>query len=345
MEKERHNSFDAIRLFAALCVFYSHQLSFMGFLEPSLGPLGISLASTGLYIFFGLSGYLVFKSLARNPRPIRYFAARILRIFPGSITNVVFCIALGAAVTTMPLQDFFKSLQTWQYLLHNASIVAIPTQFELPGVLASARWPVVNGSIWTIKYELMCYMLLFVLYHTAGYFRFDARLFVALSLLLAVGFYIARITWYANPNGSDFYSNYNWFNTSRFIMTFLAGAILAVTEPRSESLRVAFFSIPAALIAFGLTPEFARAGIILLLTLLVVEVGRRPIFFSHAYSKIGDLSYGTFLYAYPIQNVMVTRYYNGTNYVVITIITLLLILICAFLSWRFVERPSLRLKW
>jgi peptidoglycan/LPS O-acetylase OafA/YrhL len=345
MQTERHNSFDAIRLFAALCVFFSHQLSFMGFPEPSLGPLGISLASTGLYIFFGLSGYLVFKSIARDPRPTRYFAARILRIFPGSVANVVFCVVLGAIVTTLPLQDFFKSLQTWAYLLHNGSIVVTPTQLELPGVLASARWPVVNGSIWTIKYELMCYVLLFVLYYAATHLKSGARLFLAGCLLVAAGSYIARITWYANPTANDFYTTYNWFNTLRFIMTFLAGAVLAITEPRREPLRVAVFSVPAVLIVFGLTPEFARAGIILLLTLLVVEVGRRPIFFSRTYSKIGDLSYGTFLYAYPIQNVIVTQYYNGSNYIVITIITLLLILLCAFLSWRFIERPSLRLKW
>src|SRR4051812_47604381 len=161
MIDSRENSFDLLRLFAAFCVYFSHQMAFLGFEEPALGPLRISLASTGLYIFFALSGYLVFNSLARNSDLAGYVRARVLRIYPAAVVNVVFCVVLGACLTTLPTSQYFAASRTWDFAFHNASIFVTPTQMHLPGVLAAARWPVVNGSIWTIKYELLCYVLLF----------------------------------------------------------------------------------------------------------------------------------------------------------------------------------------
>jgi peptidoglycan/LPS O-acetylase OafA/YrhL len=344
IEWERRNSFDIIRLFAAFCVFYSHQLAFAGIPEPALGPLGISLASTGLYIFFALSGYLVLKSIARDDRANRYFRARILRIFPGAFVNVWFCIAFGSLITAVSWKHFWSSGETLSYFLHNASIIVTPTQFALPGVLADARWPVVNGSIWTIKYELLCYIALFAFYRVARFAKVPLQLCLFGVFFCFLTFYIYRMSWYPKPEGITFFSDYNGFNTARFFMTFFFGALLAALEPLSERSRLFAFALPAVLIAFGPSPVFARAGIILLLTLLVVEIGRTPIFFSATYRRIGDLSYGFFLYAYPVQAWILTKYFNGKNIVSLTVICTLLILALAWLSWRFVESIALRYK-
>jgi peptidoglycan/LPS O-acetylase OafA/YrhL len=343
-EQERRNSFDIIRLFAAFCVFYSHQLAFAGIPEPSLGPLGISLASTGLYIFFALSGYLVFKSIAREDRANHYFRARILRIFPGSFVNVLFCLALGSLITTVSWSDFWNSRETLSYFLHNASIIVTPTQFALPGVLADARWPVVNGSIWTIKYELLCYLALFAFFRVARFTNVKPRSFFFGAFVCFLTFYVYRMSSYPKPEDISFFSDYNAFNTARFSMTFFFGAFLAALEPLSERSRLLAFALPAVLIVFGPSPVFARAGIILLLTLLVIEIGRTPIFFSATYRQLGDLSYGFFLYAYPIQAWVLTKYFDGNNIVSLTAVCTLLVLGCAWLSWQFVERIALRYK-
>ena len=338
------NSFDAIRMFAASCVFLSHQIGMAGYAEPVLGPSGISLASTGLYIFFALSGYLVFKSLSRDPRGSRFAAARVLRIYPGSVVSVLFCVALGAWMSVLPLSEFWRSSVTWSYLAHNGAIVVTPTKLTLPGVFDDARWPIVNGSIWTIKYELLCYLVLWGIDRLVSSHAVVRRRALLAMTAALIGGYVYRTSFYPLPEGDLFFVRFNAFNLIRFLMVFCAGASFAASEPLSEWLRVAFLAFPGALIVFGPTPAFAKAGVILLLTLFVIEVGRTPVFFSRIYRKVGDLSYGTFLYAYPIQNLITTRFYDGQNLAVVTAASFAAVLVCAFLSWHFVERPALAIK-
>ncbi len=343
---DRRNSFDLIRLFAALCVLISHQLGMAGYPEPPLGPLGIALASTGLYIFFALSGYLVCQSWLRAPSTTRFVRARILRIYPAYLANIAFCVVLGAFLTTLPQVEFWHSPATWRFVTLNAPILTVPTQFALPGVFSDARWPIVNGSIWTIKYELVCYLaFLGLMLATRSRSRMGlARNVLALTLAGLSAAYIHRISVFPNPEGEAFFGYFNAFNMLRFFMTFGAGALYALSEPLGDRVRLAFLAVPAALILFGPSPEFGRAGIILLLVLFMVELGKSAMFFSDTYRRIGDLSYGTFLYGYPIQNLIVTRFYDGTNLITVTLATLAGVFTCAWLSWRYIEEPALRLK-
>ena len=343
-ETDRRNSFDAIRMFAAFCVFFSHELGMAGYVEPALGPLGITLSSTGLYIFFGLSGYLVFRSLLRDPRPLRFIQARLLRIYPGWIVSMVFCVLLGAAVTTVPQAEFWRDPLTWNYLLHNVPILTTPTEFLLPGVFGTARWSAVNGSIWTVKYELLCYGLVLGLSGLAAVLRVRRAALLAISTAGLVAVYIHHIATTPNPDSAVFFARYNDFNLIRFFMTFLAGSLYAACEPLSERARLLFLLVPAGLVTFGLSPDFARAGIVLLLTLAVIELGKSPLLFSRAYRRVGDLSYGTYLYAYPVQNLVTSRLFDGHNLALVVAVSLVLILGLAYLSWCLVERPALRLK-
>ncbi|MBR0904595.1 acyltransferase [Bradyrhizobium liaoningense] len=343
MDSERYNSFDAVRLFAALCVFFSHQMILAGYAEPALGPLGISLASTGLYTFFALSGYLVFKSVARDYRASAYFRARVLRIFPGAIANTLFCLALGSAITTLPFGVFWRSEQTISYFVHNALILIPPTQFVLPGVLADARWPVINGSVWTIKYELLCYAALFVVFHIFKHVHFLKRGWLMVTLCF-IAYYICQNTWFPKPDENEFFSTFNSFNIARFSMTFFFGAFLAACEPYGEKIRLVILCIPASLVAFGPSVAIGRAGVILLLALLVIEIGRSRLLFSATYRRFGDLSYGIFLYAYPIQIFVLTRYFDGQNFMALTALSLAFIVGCAWMSWHLVERPALKYK-
>jgi len=339
---DRRNSFDLIRLFAALCVLMSHQLGMAGYPEPPLGPLGIALASTGLYIFFALSGYLVCQSWLRAPNPARFLRARTLRIYPAFLINLASCLALGALLTTSSQLDYWLSPATWRFVALNAPILTVPTQFTLPGVFEDARWPIVNGSIWTIKYELICYVAFLCLAILCK--PQLARMATAVILCGLIAAYVYWISSFPNPQGEAFFGYYNAFNLLRFIMTFSAGALYALSEPLSERTRLFFLSVPAALIVFGPNPEFGRAGIILLLVLFMIEFGKSPLLFNPGYRRLGDLSYGTFLYAYPVQNLIVTRFYDGTNFLAITLATVASVLACAWLSWRLVEAPAMRLK-
>lgn len=343
IEGWRKNSFDAIRLFAAFCVFYSHQLGMTGHADIVSVAGQISLSSLGLYIFFGLSGYLVYKSLERNSDLGRYARARALRIYPGFIANTLFVVGLGCLLTTEPLWSFLSDPQTLRYLKNNLPIVTTPTQFELPGVFQAATWNSVNGSIWTIKYELICYAALYPVFILRRV-RPAARLLLEALLVALVLHHWYHISRFPLPTGTFFFGEYNVFNLSRFLMTFFAGALYASREPLTPSARATLFAIPAVTAVFSPNAELTKISIILLLTLLAIEIGKTRVLFSGYYHKIGDLSYGSFLYAYPLQSYFVTYYYDGENFAVVTAASVTAVVLVASLSWRLVEKPCLRLK-
>jgi peptidoglycan/LPS O-acetylase OafA/YrhL len=69
---------------------------------------------------------------------------------------------LGPVLTTLPLETYLKHPQTVGYL---GNISAWRIQYVLPGVFATNPLPdVVNGSLWSMPYEIRCYLALTVLW-------------------------------------------------------------------------------------------------------------------------------------------------------------------------------------
>ena len=348
--EDRLNSFDAVRMFAAFSVLIGHQFDLAsyylpGYVQPAMGPLGLKLSDAGLYVFFALSGYLVFQSLEADPRPGRFILARVLRIYPGAMVNTVLCLMFGAFDTVLTQGVFWHDPQTANYLAHNLLILTVPTQFQLPGVLADARWPAVNVPIWTLKYELLSYLVLLALVWLTPRRRRSIRgTVIAAALLAGAGFLYTRF--YPPPDAPGLQSLGTFYvvHLVRFFVVFFAGSVMAACEPLTHGGRLALLLVPGVLIVFGPSPEVGRLGILLLLALLAIAVGKSPYLYSRTYRRIGDLSYGTYLYAFPIQLLTLTRWLNGWNFMLVTAADIVLILGCAFLSWHLVERPALRFK-
>src|SRR6478752_5590011 len=79
------NSFDSIRLLAALQVLIGHATYHLGVVHDSgLGQVALRVLSAfpGVPIFFMISGFLVTASFERRPNLQDYFVSRFLRIYP-----------------------------------------------------------------------------------------------------------------------------------------------------------------------------------------------------------------------------------------------------------------------
>ena len=157
LTSHRQNSFDALRLFAAWLVILGHGFILSGSTErlPLWG--GIDVSVLGVAIFFTISGYLIWKSWASATSWHDFVAARALRIFPALIFVVLITVAiLGPLVTTFGVRAYFEDFSTYKYLLNS---FIIDPQYNLPGVFLNL--PVtdaVNGSLWTLRAELLCYV-------------------------------------------------------------------------------------------------------------------------------------------------------------------------------------------
>src|SRR5262245_35679036 len=268
-ELQRQNSFDAIRLIAAFGVFYGHQLLLAGRSETLVGPIGIS--SLSLFVFFALSGYLIYQSLVRHSTLRRYAQARILRIWPAYIVNILFCVGLGAAIGTLPVAEFLRSADTLKFVGINMTVVLTPTRFILPGVLENAPWRSINGSVWTIKYEILAYVTAFALYRLGGA-RYQHKFFVLFALLLVVNYILCVEVlgpWFPatvfGADGQAFFAQYNYYNVSRFFLAFFFGAALSASEPLTLRLRLILLGLIVAMLVLFYGTELTRLGTILLL--------------------------------------------------------------------------------
>ena len=115
----RGNNFDGLRLVGALLVLIGH-----GFVLTELGRAprlaGVPIHTLGLYIFFAVSGYLIYGSWTRIQAPLPYLRNRILRIFPALWVVVLLTLFLiGPLLTASGIHAYFTSSETWVYLANS----------------------------------------------------------------------------------------------------------------------------------------------------------------------------------------------------------------------------------
>lgn len=325
----QRNGFDHVRLFAATLVLVSHHFALWGRPEP--GALFDSYGGVGVAIFFGLSGYLVSQSFASDPHAARFLARRLLRILPGLAGCVLACaLVLGPLVTTLPLPSYLLHPQTREFVLMN---LGLRPAFGLPGVFDDAPLrAVVNGSLWTLPFEVAAYLLM----AAVGTLLRPRALRWACPLLCAAAFTLVLVWQPAEPVVV-------WDNDlrrlPRFFAYFLFGATLAMAGERWLQPRW-ILTLAAALV---LVPhDTGRQLLAILLTLtLAIHLGRSPV--GARFALHDDRSYGVYLYAFPVQQLVITKL-GALGFWPTMALAMALTWVCAGLSWRFIEAPMLRFK-
>ncbi|HEY0505034.1 MAG TPA: acyltransferase, partial [Lysobacter sp.] len=320
------NNFNLIRLVAAWLVIYGHSYAVTG---SGGGDLLLQLVhikfagAIAVEMFFLISGFLIAASVERNRLP-QFLTARVLRIFPALVVCVALSVfVLGPLLTNAP--DYWDSSQTWKYLRRNILLQA--TQYDLPGVFQDLPMRAVNGSLWSLPIEFRLYLVLGALglLRLLRAWRFNA-VFVA---GLVAAFVLLR-----DQPLSSVQSTQLWC-----VAFFAAGAFAWVNRariPLAWPLLVALLAI-AALLRDGRYYPVAYFFALAYTTLFVAYVPRLPQIRHH------DLSYGLYLYGWPSQQ-LVLHFAPGTGPLFNTAWATLLAGGLAALSWRFVERPALRLK-
>ncbi len=346
-ERGATSGFDYMRIGLAIGILAWHSIPITSgraasdaLLDTALGPL-IRLL---LPVFFALSGFLVTASLFRT-RSIKVFLLfRTLRIAPALAVEVALsALILGPIFTTLALGDYFSSAGFYKYFSNAVGLI----NFELPGVFADHPVTAVNGSLWTVPFELECYIaltILFLLTITRRPWLLLAATIVGGGVVLAAAF-LPEIASLDSAAGNPF--NYqNAVNADVqprriLVLSFLAGAILFLFRDRlilSPYLAFAAFLgaflLMASPLFYGFAPLLAAYGTV---CLGLADPPRHKVILS------GDYSYGVYLYAFPIQQ-MVYAAAPGQSALANFAISAAAATIFAVLSWRFIEKPALSLR-
>ena len=327
----RDNNFNLLRILAALGVLVSHaypiSLGF-GTAEPLSGLLGgVTLGTVSVMIFFSISGFFITRSFAGRSSMARFLQARGLRLFPALVVVLlVTLLVCGFWLTTAAPGVFWAAAP--DYFLRNVTLFVL--RYDLPGVFAANPYGApINGSLWTLNYEVLCYLGV-ILAGLAG-------------LLERPWLFGAALAGFAIVYGVNLVHPLHPRIDSLLMLALPFGIGMSFWVWR----RVIPLSVALAVVLLILA-YFARQtpitepvlALALSYTVFVIGYAKSPVL--AAYNRMGDYSYGTYVYAFPIQQMLasfgvVTPFANMA-------LALPATLICAVLSWHLVEAPAMRLK-
>jgi len=286
--------------------------------------------------FFAISGFLITRSYERTPSAWDYVLARILRIMPGLIVVLFLMEAvLGPCMTRLPLDEYIAQRQPirnfvlgYHFFIHDIQV--------MPGVFEHNHSNHINGSLWTLPYEAFCYGLVMLLAATGRFYR-QVTVVLYLGCIAAVGLL-------ENLYGGAFGPHIELPGPDRSLhMTsvFLGGALLYQYR---IPLRAPWALLCTAIIAlcFWLGNVNTALRLFAPYVVLYLCVGTR--WRIPAPTVFGDLSYGTYIYAWPITQVTLALLPSLHNGLITACIVTPITLVFAYASWHLVEQRALALK-
>lgn len=330
MPSDKQNNFNLLRLIFAILVILSHspelidgnrsrELLTQTFHTISFGELAV-------FGFFLLSGYLIVQSWLNRPEIIQFLRNRVLRIIPAFVVASLFCALVVGPIASDPGEYFSKF---WLGgFIKNLVVLGLPT---VPAVFKGTHYALVNGSMWTIPLEFQCYLLV---------------------LLIGV---IGGIE-----------KRYVWVMISMILVGALVGQQFLITHEKMFPLLElsAFFFVGGCFRLYREEIAFYRSAAVLIATLLfssmfyvsvariALAVGGGYLLFYFAttrisaldgFNRLPDVSYGTYLYAWPIQKLMLW-YFPSMSPSFVFGLTTILSLIFGAASWYAIEKPFIALK-
>lgn len=321
------NHFNLLRMLAAGGVMVSHAFPLAlgpGAPEPLAFLPGLNLGTVCVFVFFAISGFYITRSFDRSGDTWSFLVARVLRLWPALVVMLTLTLALAAVLTTAPLPEFAVSAA--KYFVKNVTM--LKEQYGIAGVFTDLPYPeVINGPLWSLYYEVCCYAIVL----TAGIAGVFTRSFWAkittvclIVVCLALPKPAVLVAFVGLPfaYGAAFYL---WrdrvpLGAAAYLIVLAMGAAAWILSDTVAFLPVFQLALTYGILALG----FAKGTPCL------------------AYNRLGDYSYGFYIYAFPMQQIAVM---NGA----VTPAQVLAFagpttLCCAVLSWHLVERPAQGLR-
>lgn len=313
----RDNAITPLRLALAILVVFSHAFVAGGFgFDPLYGATGgqMQLGTVAVLGFFGLSGFLIARSRETSTLHA-YLRNRALRIVPGLWA----CVAVTALVV-VPLAVALGGTaaldEVGRWVRHAATLQLGPQ--PITGLYGTNADPShVNAPLWTLGPEVLCYLLVALMPRRLVWMGCTALLVMAVAALIGRPLAHAYL---------------------QLPVAFMTGAVLYAARDR-VSLAGRWFAV-ALLVVVG----SAAGGALNLVAPILLPYLALWIGFRWRARASADLSYGTYIYGWPIQQLLAMAGVAAFGMLPYFVISLVPILAAAWLTWHAIERPALRLR-
>jgi peptidoglycan/LPS O-acetylase OafA/YrhL len=345
--------FDFLRIVLASGIIAWHTASLSGHVEIARAS-GFWFSEYMLVpMFFGLSGFLVAGSGSRLSAK-NFLLNRVARIVPALVADIIFAaLLIGPLVTTLPLSSYFTDPIFFRYFLNIVGWI----HYSLPGVFETNPSSEVNGALWTVPFEIGCYVILIGLIVTGAIKR--PKLVMSITyVVLLVGIPLRLMTSHLVSDHASFIESlamdFFLFRGSLLWVSFLIGIVLYqmryyVPYSRTAAIGLALVAILVSTLgdsATVLSNASIHALILPLLGYLTVMIGLSPMPRLPGFGT-GDYSYGLYLYHVPFLQLLIHCFpqaWSGDRWWTLFFAGFPLVLTAAVISWHFFEYPVLRFR-
>lgn len=342
----RENSLTLIRLSLATIVVYSHSFEIGGYgLDPLKEHFGVSFGELAVDSFFAISGFLITSSFLKSKSVINYLWKRVLRIFPGYWACLV-VIALLICPIIYSIQN--QGIDPTLNLFDNPFLDYVKSNFWLrinqSGIknlfFDHPAQGVINGSLWSLFPEFLCYLL--VIFLGRIHFLKERKIYL---IFLFIGLFITYSSHDVILEHFRYTSFYGkiWYLLKLIELStyFISGMLLYLYRCNILfSLNLLIASILCLCLSICFKSYFFASPIVLIYILIGISI-QVP---SFGIDKIGDYSYGIYIYSYSIQQTIYFFNQSLPNSLTFFLITLGFTLPFAWFSWVCIEKPCLKLK-
>ncbi|MGB6229989.1 MAG: acyltransferase [Litorimonas sp.] len=328
------NFFTPLRLTFAVLVMVGHAYV-IGAGSPDLEPhvfYNYSFSYLAVNLFFVASGFLVTKSMLYRGDGPSFASARLLRIFPALIVHVLFVLMVGAVLTTLPLLSYLSHPDVlWQPL---RVLSFYDTSMILPGVFEGNGEPFASAPLWTLRYEILCYIATLLIF-SVGLMR---RKWMVLAQ-----FILPSTLWIVGQTLGVFETLPGTVeNAVRFGIAYGLGATIYAYRDR---FAYTWAAVPVLLALCWLlrgSPMLEIAmNVILAWLVITIAYARAPKL--AVLQKLDDVSYGVYIYHWVVMQSLfaVMPELGVTELFALAVVPVFAL---SWLSWTYVEKPMLAKK-
>nr|WP_308649021.1 acyltransferase [uncultured Agathobacter sp.] len=324
----RKNNIAIVRFIAAIMVLYAHSYPIStgknGDLIFRISKGGCGAGAIAVITLFFLSGFLNAKSIENNNCNMKKFLnSRILRILPELLfVCIISTLVIGPLVTIIPLKFYYENINVYLYPINSVLF----GKHGLPGVFNNNVYAnVVNGSLWTIKFEILCYFAVLVLYKLVKYNK-KFKIFLYLSIMLSYGiccyFSIDEITNIIVPVlGFEFGILAYWWRKYIVLNKWIALSFVVLF------MCSCYFCW-----------EWIYAFWTLLYPIIYISFSvNKPIY--RLFDKY-EISYGIYLWAFPVQQIICMIFGGKMKPILNILLSLPIVIIIAFLSKMVIQQSA-----
>ena len=298
-------------------------------IEPLETTLNIKLGTLAVLTFFTISGFFVSQSFDGRNTVTEFIIARALRLYPGLLLALVATVLIvGPIFTTKDIATYFSDYETILYVPCNLSLKWL--QYGLPSVFHDNPYAnSINGSLWSLIYEVVCYGLVVVV-GTVGVTARRSRFGAFLCLYLAAHHYLVQ---------RDLRDHVLIANFQQLAFPFVVG--MAFYQYRQFVPMNAFLCAIGGICALlAYDTSWFREIFTLSWSYSVFYLGYLRIRTLGAYNRLGDYSYGMYIFAFPIEQI-VAAVWKGVSPLSLIAVSFPIAVWCAFFSWHLVESRAL----